>query len=193
MQEQLTESQLKIESIQEELSELLTRFDSLDEAWEDRNVKKLLAKANAKWVAKRNWIVFLTLTFEKETAYDVAKKKFKRLVMELNKSVFGNNYTRIVGHSYFSYVLGIEYQRREVIHFHVLIDKPVNFQLIHTLWNHWAGFAWADRIENFYSAVNYVTKYISKGGEIIPHFADEDYKPLFLPHWWKTESLLDQD
>ncbi len=75
----------------------------------------------------------------------------------------------------------------------MLIDKPVNFQLINTLWNKWAGFAWPEEIVLFDRVVRYVTKYVSKGGEIIPYFADPNYKPLFLPHWWKTESLLDQD
>jgi len=193
MLEELSERPSVIERLQEELSELLLRFDDIDEAWKDRNVHKLLAKLNAEWITKRNWIVFLTLTFELDVAYDVAKKKFYRLVKELNKNVFGNNYTRIVGHSYFSYVLGIETQKRGVYHFRVLIDKPVNYDLIHLLWNRWAGFARPEKIENFYSAVNYVTKYVSKGGEIIPYFADEEYKPFFLPHWWKTESLPDQD
>lgn len=192
MQEERTESQSRIESIQEELSELLLRFDDIGEAWEDRNVKKLLAKLNAEWITMRNWIVFLTLTFENETAYDVALKKFYWLVKELNKNAFGNNYTSIVRHSYFSYVLGIEYQSRGVIHLHALIDKPVYFQLVHDFWESLAGYAWADEIENFYSAVNYVTKYISKGGHIITHFTDEDFIPLFPPKWWKTGSLQDK-
>jgi hypothetical protein len=70
------------------------------------------------------------LTFRKETAPDVAKSKFKGLVKTLNQDVYGKRYTKKVGHSYFSYIQGIEYQRREVIHFHVLIDRPVNFELM---------------------------------------------------------------
>ena len=61
---------------------------------------------------ERIWIVFLTLTFREETAYDVAIAKFKRLVRVINKKVVGNQYTNIVKHSYFSYVLGIEYQQQ---------------------------------------------------------------------------------
>ena len=86
-----------------------------------------------------------------------------------------------------------EYQNRGVIHFHVLIDKPVNFDLIHTLWNRWAGFARPERILLFGHVVRYVTKYVSKGGEIIPYFTDMDIEPMFLPNWWKPKSILDQD
>ena len=193
MKEEISGDRTRIENIQEERLEILSRFDDIFEAWECKSVKKLDAEAYAEWIAKRNWRVFLTLTFENETAYDVAKKKFYWLVKELNKDVFGNNYTRIVGHSYFSYVLGIEYQCREVIHFHALIDKPVNFKLINKLWNEWAGFARPEEIILFDRVVKYVTKYVSKGGEIIPHFTDMDYKPMFLPEWWKTEPQLDQN
>ena len=123
MKKELSREQSKIESIQEERSEILSRFDDIFEAWECKSVKKLDAKANAEWIAGlSDWIVFLTLTFREETAYDVAKAKYLRLVRELNKSVVGNQYTNFVKHSYFSYVLGIEYQRRGVIHFHVLMQ-----------------------------------------------------------------------
>jgi hypothetical protein len=188
----MQEEKSQIERIQEEQSETIARFDNIFEAWDSNRLKKLDAKAYAAWIASlRFWMVFLTLTFKEETPYDSALKKYRRLVRKLNKSVVGNQYTKFVKHSYFSYILGIEYQRRDVIHFHVLIDKPVPFQLIHNYWNDLAGYAWAEKTYNHTDVVRYVTKYISKGGEIIPYLAKKDYQPNLLPFWWETESIQD--
>ncbi len=103
--------------------------------WDNYYIQKEVAEEYRIWISEMAvWKVFLTLTFENETPVDRAMEKFKRLVRELNKSVFGKNYTRKVGHSYFSYILAIEKQGRGVIHFHVLIDRAVDFKLIHKWW-----------------------------------------------------------
>lgn len=115
----------------------------------------------------------------------MANKLFKRLVATLNEDVFGDHYTRYVGHSYFSYVVGIEYQKRDVIHFHVLIDRPVYYLRIHTLWNAWAGFGWTEIVKDLDKVVNYVSKYIVKGGEILPYLAPQKYMPFHKFPWWK--------
>ncbi len=170
----------------ENIDTILLKFDDPVEGWDSRAARKHLAKKNSEWiVSMRPWMIFLTLTFREETPPDVAKNKFFYLVRILNKELFGNQYSRFVGHSYFSYVLGIEYQRRDVIHFHVLIDRPVNFELIHRIWNLSAGFAWTDVIRDTEQTVNYVSKYITKGGEIIPFPAEKEYTPNQLPLLWE--------
>ena len=65
----------------------------------------------------------------------------------LNEETFGKRYTNYVGHSYFSYVASIEYQKRDVIHFHMLIDRPVDFRAVHKYWNIIAGFAKAELVQ----------------------------------------------
>lgn len=156
--------------------------------WDAKVMRKILAKENAEWIfSLRPWSTFLTLTFKNETAPDVANALFRRLVATLNEEVFGRHYTRFVGHSYFSYVVGIEYQKRDVIHFHVLIDRPVNYQRIHTLWNAWAGFGWTEIIKDLDKVVNYVSKYIVKGGEILPFLAPKKYMPIHKPFWWNED------
>jgi hypothetical protein len=79
----------------------------------------------------------------------------------------------------------MEYQKRDVVHFHVMVDQPVNFERIHTLWNSWAGFAHTDIIKDKNDVVNYVCKYIVKGGEIYPFLAKKEFTPKVLPYWWK--------
>ncbi len=166
--------------------EELDYFDHPSDVWESREGKKIIRKAWSEWLAKKDWLVFLTLTFRDETSTDVALRLFKLLVRKLNQNVFGDHYTRFVHHSYFSYVVGIEFQSRGTIHFHVLIDRPVNFDLIHTLWNSWAGFAKPEIIKLNENAVYYVTKYAAKCGQMEPpYLAPKIYTPAFIPAWWK--------
>jgi hypothetical protein len=172
---------------QKKFEDLFLRFDDPSEAWDCKEARKLLAEANSGWLwSLRPWSIFITLTFKEEKPSDIAKALFKRLVRTLNQDVFGKHYSKKVGHSYFSYVLAIEYQRRDVIHFHVLIDRPVNFERIHILWNSWAGFVWTEIVKDQIDVVNYVCKYISKGGEIYPFLAKKEFIPAVLPYWWKT-------
>jgi hypothetical protein len=168
--------------------EVLQYFDHPSEAWDSRESKKTIRKEWSKWLSERNWCVFLTLTFRKETSEETALKLFRFLVRNLNEEVYVKHYINYVQHSYFSYVVGIEYQVREVIHFHALIDRPVNFELINRLWNAWAGFAKPEIIRNNEHAVYYVTKYAAKYGQLeAPFFAKKIYTPTFLPPWWKEQ------
>jgi hypothetical protein len=171
-------------------ADLFDKFDDPSEAWNSKAMGKRLSKEWSEWImTARNWRSFITLTFRNETYPDVAKKDFQFLVRSLNQEVFGKHYMNIVGPSYFSYVLGIEYQRRDVIHFHVLVDRPVNYEKIHNLWNYMAGFAHIKPIQNYSKAIEYVSKYASKSGELEPFFAKEIYTPKQLPIWWKEAEM----
>jgi len=168
--------------------ELVGKFDHPSDIWETKKVRKIIADQTILWILSlANWKVSLTLTFRDEKPNDVAVAYFKRLVRELNKEVFGKRYTKIVKHSYFSYALGIEYQTRGVIHFHALVDRPVNFKKIHTLWNDWAGFAWIGNIRNQYDCVRYIAKYNLKGGKNEVYQAEKFYIPKVIPYWWDDD------
>jgi hypothetical protein len=169
-------------------NEVLQYLDHPSDAWDSRESKKTLRKEWSEWLSKKNWCVFLTLTFREETYPEIALKLFKFLVRKLNEEVYGPHYTNYVGHSYFSYVVGIEYQIRGTIHFHALTDRPVNFVLIRRLWNAWAGFAKPEIIKHNENAVYYVTKYAAKCGQMEPpFFAEKEHTPLLLPPWWKEQ------
>jgi hypothetical protein len=159
------------------------------ELFEGKDYKNLLADEHAKWLGKfKDWKSYITLTFKDETPPDVAKSKFNYLVQVLNRDAFGKHYVRKVGHSYFSYILAMEYQQRGVVHFHGLADKPVNFDLVHRYWNAAAGFAWLKPVESQEAVVAYCSKYCVKGGEL-DIFESETSKTPMLgnlpPYWWK--------
>jgi hypothetical protein len=123
----------------------------------------------AEWIATLAiWKNFITLTFENEVSPDSAVKKWKWLVQTLNKEKFGKNYTRKVGHSYFSYILAMEKQTRGVIHFHSLIHTSIEYKTVHKFWSKYCGFAWCEQTKEHKKVIEYITKYMCKGGEIIP-------------------------
>lgn len=146
--------------------------------------KQLLTDEWVNWLVKVDWTSFITLTFKDMIAPDTAIKHFKNLIYSLNVDCFGKKYTRIVGHSYFSYAYAIEYQKRDVLHFHMLTDKPINFRFIHDWWGLRCGYVWTDIINNKLEVVQYLAKYILKNGEVSVYLADGDYSPLIKPFWW---------
>lgn len=163
----------------------LKYFDHPSDAWESKAKRNELVQAYTAWIySLRDWSAFITLTFEHETAPDVANRLLQRLISKLNEEVFGVDYKKTIGHSYFSYVLGIEMQKREVPHFHLIVDRPVNFQLIHLLWNKWAGYGWTEIIKDKEKAVMYIAKTIGRGGEVLPFLAPKKYTPSQKPRWW---------
>jgi hypothetical protein len=147
------------------------------------------------WLAKfKDWKTFNTLTFRDPRDPDVAYRFWRRLLQVLNRDAFGDQYVQRVGHSYFSYALAMEYQKRDVVHFHFLADKPLNFEKIHSWWGAACGFAWIEKINEKAAASAYVAKYILKSEAGLLVFENQiDRTPLvkgpngsFLPYWWVT-------
>lgn len=164
-------------------------FDDPVEGWHSKFMRKRIAEAWVDFLSVKHWTSFITLTFRDETYPDVANRLFQFLVRKLNQELFGRRYMNTIGPCYFSYAKGIEYQRRDVIHFHVLVDRPIHYDLIHRFWNAYAGFAQASPIKSVPNAVEYVTKYASKDGEVDPFFAKKLYTPLIIPKWWMEEEM----
>lgn len=154
--------------------------------WESRQVKKVLSNAEQEWLASlRSWKIFASLTFRDPIPPDVADRYFRRLVQLLNVRAFGKHYVKKFGHSYFSYVQALEFQRRDVVHFHFLADAPINFDLVHKWWGAAAGWAWIDQVRDEEKALEYVSKYIVKGGRLKHHLRDvEPWPPNEKPAWW---------
>lgn len=168
--------------------DLVAGYDNPYEGWESLQVRELIRNETEEWIfGLADWKSMLSLTFKDERTPDVANSLFKWFVRENNKHLIGKHYSQKVGHSYFSYVLGMEYQTRDVVHFHALVDKPLDFSFVHRTWGGRCGFVWIDgNIRSRAQAVNYVCKYCVKGGQIEVYKAKGDYIPPKLPYWWNV-------
>lgn len=152
-----------------------------------------LTDAWSNWIAdQRAWSAFISLTFKDEISQDAALGAWGRLLRVINRGVVGKNYTRIVKHSYFSYCLGLERQTRGVLHIHGIVDRPIDFGLLHRYWNAAAGWAWIGKVSDRQGVVEYLTKYIVKGGEIMPYLAAPPVYKMRSgrdhPAWWIDSS-----
>jgi hypothetical protein len=155
------------------------------EYWNGGKGKAVLFDAYADWLESlSDWKSFITLTFRDPVSEETADKKFRFLVRSLNVELFGKHYTRIVKHSYFGYIRSVEYQSREVLHYHLLTDVPVNFHRIHKIWNSIAGICDCQVIKTRTSVIRYVIKYAVKQGDIKVYIPQALRIPKEKPEWW---------
>ena len=131
-----------------------------------------------------NWKLFATFTFRDFQTRDQAEHLFRLMVQILNHDLYGNHYMRIQGHSYFSYVVGYEYQKRGALHLHALIDQRINFELLHPIWNKIAGWCWVVPFVDKH--VPYISKYITKDGDLWVWKQNNFKMPSFVPMWFQS-------
>jgi len=142
----------------------------------DYKGKQDIAQAYIEWLTgAASWRSFLTLTYRDPVHPETAMRDLRRLIRRLNEDMYGKRYRRRVGHSYFSYVVGVEYQVRDVLHFHMLVDEYVDYDFIHGYWGKAHGFAWIEPVTDSQGAIRYVTKYVFKDGHVVPFLRE---KPL---------------
>jgi len=133
---------------------------------------------------------YATLTFKNEVTQGRAERQFKRFIRLINESLYGRRY-RNKGTGV-SWVKAIERQRRGVIHFHALVGGEVwrlrRFTFM-DLWREGAsfgngkrfqanGFAKIEKYEPKLGARHYLSKYVTKGGELdifVPEYMKEFY------------------
>ena len=136
-----------------------------------RNIQREQAcESWADWLKddRWNWQHFVSITFKKDIHPEQANKYFKRWIKKINQGIYGERFRRH-GHG-ITWVMGLEYQRRGVIHFHALFSGLPDW------WDrYWAAVVWESLAENCgwirikpyrVGAPRYVSKYISKGGEL---------------------------
>lgn len=131
-----------------------------------------LGDAWVEMLAPYHWDWFCTLTFRDRVHPEAADKRFRVLISKLNRRLFGPRWPQKIAHTAY-WCRGLEFQRRGVIHFHALVGcraKDLNHHAIRNYWSDvWkdlAGLARIERIRNTNDALGYLTKYVSKGGEI---------------------------
>lgn len=166
-----------------------------EKEWDDAQAERVAEAARraalingyGDWIATlAPWKSFLTLTVANEhsCSRDTLYLRWRSLVQILNRDLYGNHYTRIVGHCYFSYVIGFEYMKSNAVHLHALVDKPINFDLVHRVWNKMSGFAYIKPVYDQQGAAFYLCKYVVKGSDLIPHKPKKCPLPAFQPSWF---------
>ena len=129
----------------------------------------------ARWIADQPWQWYVTLTFasddpnafttKAETKHcEFAQRCYRRWIRVLNERRFGKRFRKKgLG---ISHVQAIELQKRGVAHFHALLDgvEPLEYKLAHEEWPH--GIAWIRPYDAEKGGAGYLSKYVSKGGEL---------------------------
>lgn len=154
----------------------------------------MLLEYYADWVSKLGkWTTFLTLTFRENVSSESGYKCWRNLVKILNTDLIGRHYTRKVKHSYFSYVLAEESQKNGNLHYHALIDFPVNYSLIHDVWGKYNGFAQTSVVRDVYSTSRYLCKYIVKESDLRFYKADKPFRLMDIPQpaWWRENKTTE--
>ena len=114
---------------------------------------------------------FATFTFADRVHPEAAMKKWRLFSNNLNRVLYGRRWHKTC-HGGVWWILGIEYQKRQVLHFHALMGSEEDLnQTARRLtwmdyWNEIAGFARIEAIRSNDAALRYVTKYVVKDGEI---------------------------
>lgn len=172
--------------ISERPAQFKTRPDRSDVWSRERELSQLSEGFAEMLDSLATWQYFVTLTFRQDVEKNRARKLLVRLIRDLNRNAFGKHYTRKVGHSYFSYVACIEYQTRGNLHFHILVDSPINESLVEAFWHQWAGSSHIQSIRNREAATRYVCKQAYRNGEVDPpYIARKRFTPSPQPSWWK--------
>jgi len=169
--------------------DLVSGYETPFEGWNSLQVRQRTRLEYENWLINlANWSCFVTLTFKDEKQPDVAKALFNWFVRFNNVHLLGKHYTKFVGHSYFSYICAMELQKRDVLHFHVLVDKPLDFSYVHKIWGERCGFVWIDgHIKSQAQTISYLCKYLLKGGEVDVYKAkNSGFTPIVEPVWWNT-------
>jgi len=161
-------------------------------------VQKLPSAGSIKVDLQEAWVEFIkrfepfylyvTLTFKDPKHPEAADKAFFRWIRYINECLYGRRYReREKGVTYFKCM---EYQKRDVIHFHCLIGDPhLDKSMIWDFMKAWEtdchrskelvnGYARIYRYNAARGAVNYCSKYVLKGGEIDPFISPEQWHLL---------------
>jgi hypothetical protein len=64
------------------------------------------------------------------------------------------------------------------------VDRRVNFGAIHLIWNSMSGFAHIVPVTDAAGAAGYLSKYISKGGDLSLYKPAKVKEPRWKPLWY---------
>lgn len=149
------------------LDESFKVCDDVSDVFQGRIARNLRREAYCEMISElASWSIFGTLTFKNEVSPGYALSCWRKWLQEVNTEEVGKRYSNYVGHSFFSYVLGVERQSRGVLHFHFLASKGFEFYFARRVWENMAGYCWFGLVRSQAQVARYISKYIVKGGEV---------------------------
>lgn len=128
----------------------------------------------AELLARYPWEWFVNLTFVDVIHPESALKSFRTWISILNTEIFGRRWRKKKPHGVY-WAVAIEYQKRNVLHFHALLAGVKDTRRL-TYMDTWAGMGGKNGFSRIYAVESriavsrYLTKYVSKDGEI--YFSD---------------------
>jgi hypothetical protein len=135
-----------------------------------KHPKFLRRTAWGDFIARWPWEWFATFTFTDDTHPERATKLYRVWVNRLNKSLFGPRWHKRKPYGVY-WILAIEYQKSGRIHLHALITGVRETRRFDWM-DDWfdldklAGYPRIFPVENQIGVSKYVTKYVSKDGDI---------------------------
>jgi hypothetical protein len=133
-----------------------------------------LADAWTDWLGARPWDLFLTLTSEKRTHPEALHKRLRYCAHKISDDLYGRAQTR--RGCPIEYVNGIERHKSGWPHSHALLRLPSVDLADPTQFNlgYWqqfitdtGGWCWLARPRDQGDVVSYVTKYVTKDGDLV--------------------------
>ena len=130
--------------------------------------------AYTEWLSQRPWDLFLTLTSDHRTHPEALHKRFRYCVHLMSNEVYGRTATR--RNCPIEFVNGIERHKSGWPHSHALlrfpdVDLSDPLQLSLATWqkriSDTGGFCELSRPRGQADVVSYVTKYVTKGGDLV--------------------------
>ena len=124
----------------------------------------------AELIGRYPWEWFVTLTFTDDIHPEAALKALRVWLSKLNRELFGHRWYKRVPYGVY-WVVAIEYQKRGVIHLHLLINGVGDTRRL-TWMDNWLdmgnknGWARIEAVETNKAVSRYLSKYVTKDGEI---------------------------
>ena len=124
----------------------------------------------AELISRYPWEWFVTLTFTDDIHPEAALKSMRVWLSKLNREVFGHRWYKNVPYGVY-WVAAIEYQKRGVLHLHLLITgvgdtRRLSYMDIWAEMGNKNGWARVEAVEANNAVSMYLSKYVTKDGEI---------------------------